>query len=245
MLYLMPAALILAITLAATAGASIVSAVTGFGFALLSAPVQLLLLPGPAAVGVLTGLSLISNLAVVHSQRLRPRLRDVALLAVPAAALTPFAVLLVADLGRRGGLLAAGLVLLVASAAVAAPGRVRWPAGPLGVAVTGVLSAFGSAVGAISGPPAVALANRFGWSPARRVAALQSAFAVINIVTLISVGPRAVAWWWLWLASVPAALLGARLGAAAIRRWPVRWLGAGTTALCIAGSVITLGRALL
>ena len=136
----------------ATLAGGCLAAASGFGFALVLAPVAFAVLPAEEAIWLITGLSVLVNLLTLATEGRRPRvLRDVPLLlawSVPGSLAGVAVLRAVPDVALQGLV----TVAVLGSLAVrrAAPGRLRLPAWLAGLS-TGALN---TSVGT-GGPPLV------------------------------------------------------------------------------------------
>ncbi len=215
----------------------------GFGFALIAAPLLLLLhagfVPGPllAATVVLTFLMACRERHAIDFRGVGLALMGRIVTTVPAA-------LLVVALPRADfDILFAGLVFLAVALSVRLP-RLQ-PTPPLTIAA-GALSGVMGTVAAIGGPP-VALLYQHADGP--RIRSSLSAFflvgATLSLTALAAVGRFGNDELWLALVLLPGVLLGF-----AASRFVAPWLDRGrirplVLALSLGAALAVLGRALL
>lgn len=188
---------------AATLLGAAVQAATGFGFAILAAPVYLAVLNSAEAVPLLAALH------VVQSAMLVPRLwshvprTEFRLLMLGAAVGCPLGLLLFLGLDVRGLKLVAGVVILVATALMYIRSRrgsapQGEAAGPTLTTATGVVSGALTSLLVMPGPPLMLLMMRKPMEPAAARALSLTFFAVCYVaVTAMNVAAgslRAVAW---------------------------------------------------
>jgi len=208
---------------------------TGMGFALVSAPLLLLILgvgPGVALLQVLNlGVS-----ATILSQVWRDvEWRKAALLFVPAmvgvlpgrwvAAVTPVPVLQVLI----------GVLTCAALAAVLASERARIFHGLAGGAAAGLLSGFMNVTAALAGPPLVLYAESSGWRHRSFVATAQPYFMGLNVLSLFALGwpalPGAT-----WAASLGGLVAGLAAGGLLARTVPEAWARRMVIVVALAGA---------
>jgi uncharacterized membrane protein YfcA len=166
----------------------VAQAVTGFGFSLVSAPFLVAAYRAPTGVQLTLVLSMAVNLAVLAREHRHVDRRAAGLLLAPALV----AVLPAAYAARRvssGPLtVAAGVVCLLAVAALARGVQLRRGSGPVGAALVGFVSGAMNVVAGISGPPVVLFALGARWPPHRTRPTMQLFFVGLNVVTLASLG---------------------------------------------------------
>jgi uncharacterized protein len=227
--------------LAVAAGAA-AQAVTGMGFALIGGPLLVTLLgPVPGVRAVVT-LSLLVNVLLLVREWRGADLRAAVTLGVPALLVTPVAAAGLRRLDTGVATVAAGLVTLLAVAALAV--GLRWHAarGRAGAAAAGAVSAVMNVVAGIGGPAAVLYAANAGWPVARVRPTLQVYFLAVNVVTLAALGlPRPALG---GLALVGALALGIAGGGLVAGHVPETWARRATLALAAAGGVVAVVRGL-
>src|ERR1700674_1040558 len=145
---------------------ALAQAVTGFGFALVAAPVLVVALGPRPAVQLINLLAIVVNLAMLFRERSGVRLAASGRLFVPAAIVTTLAAYAVhrtdpAVLSVVAGVLIAASAWALASGLQAA--RLR---GAGGAAIAGVVSAVMNTAGGIGGPAAAMYATNAAWPPA-------------------------------------------------------------------------------
>lgn len=213
-------------------------AVTGFGFSLVSAPFLIAAYRAPAGVQLNLVLSMAVNVAVLAREHRHVDGRSAALLLAPALV----AVVPAAYAARRlsSGVLtvAAGVVCLLAVAALASGTGLRRGTGRAGTAVVGFVSGAMNVVAGISGPPVVLFALGARWPPQRARPTMQLFFLGLNLVTLASLGwpdrfPPGLA-----VAFAAGVLAAARLG----QRSSTASVRTATLAIAAAGSVLAVVR---
>ncbi len=163
-------------------------AVTGFGFALVCGPFLVVAL-GPAdGVRLTILLSCALNVLVLLREVRGVLIRDGALLLAPAAAVTPLAVWLTARADQRLLTVAAGVLTLLSTVALARGLRLRRLQGMMGAAIAGTVSAVMNAIGGLSGPAVALYAVNAEWPPISTRPTLQAYGLGLNIVALAVLG---------------------------------------------------------
>ncbi len=183
--------------LAVGAGAA-VQRVTGLGFALVCAPFLVATegaLPGVRLVNLL---ALLGNLVLVVRLSHDVRWRDGLAVLAPAAALALPTGLVARRLDPSLLTVLAGVISLVAVAAVALGRHLR-----IGPVSAGALAGVSNVVAGVGGPPVAAYALGAGWPPLQVRASMQAIFVGLNLVSLAALG----------LPSISPARFAALLGA--------------------------------
>ena len=216
-------------------------AVTGFGFALISAPFLVAAYRAPEGVQLNLVLSLILNAVLLSRERRHVDGKAAALLLVPAVIITLPAAFVVHHVAQRPLTVAAGLVCLVGVVATASRRQLPVLARRRGAAAAGSLSGAMNVVSGMSGPPVVLFALNAGWRPDRTRPTLQLYFLGLNTAALTVLG---------FPDRFPVILLstlaaGALTGALLARRPPDGAVRAATLLVAAAGSMLALGRGLI
>jgi uncharacterized membrane protein YfcA len=204
--------LTLALAAVAVAVGAAAQSVSGIGFALVAGPLLFTVFGAREGVRVAVVLSMIVNIAVLAREHRVVMVRRVLPVLVAALAATPVLVAVLADVHPRGLRAAAGGVIVVGAALVAA-GRTR-DTGVVGGVVAGLVSATMNVLASAGGPAVAVYATGARWDPSRLRATLQAYFLALNVVTLLSLGwPH---WSWhqagvLVAALVAGSIIGARL----------------------------------
>ncbi len=163
-------------------------AVTGFGFALVCGPFLVVALGPTDGVRLTILLSCALNALVLLREVRGVLLRESALLLAPAVVVTPFAVWLTARGDRRLLTVAAGVLTLLSTAALARGLRLRQLRGTMGAAIAGTVSAAMNAIGGLSGPAIALYAVNAAWPPTATRPTLQAYGLGLNIVALAVLG---------------------------------------------------------
>lgn len=214
----------LGVLLSVAAGAT-VQIITGTGFALVCAPLLLLMLGQDVGVRAVLLLSLALNTYLLAVTVRSVRWKDSALLLASAALFvvpTAFAVQAI-----RGPALTvlAGVVIVVAIGFVMGGRTFRVIDTAGGAALVGAVSGIFTVVAAVSGPPVTLLAVQRKWSPDVTRGTMQAFFLPLNLVALAVLGPvdiDLVNLWWAvggCVCGVVAGSLGARRISPAAARW--------------------------
>lgn len=239
------------LALAAFAGAT-VQAATGFGFALVAAPLFLIAMSSTSAMQVLVALHIVQSAMVV------PRLVTMAprkpLLALGAGSLLGFpvglAIFLALDIDALK--LAVGVMILVFTALLLARDggwlgarigavRLTLDAAPVACAATGFLSGALTAVLVMPGPPLILLlvAAATGKDAARALSLSFFGFCYVMVTALhVLFGSMGETEWRRVLVLAPAVVAGTLVGAAIARRLSERAFKSAVYAvLAISGSL--------
>jgi uncharacterized membrane protein YfcA len=163
--------------------------------------------------------------------------RRIAPVLVTALAVTPLLAWLLDGVHPRLLRAAAGAVVVLGAALVAA-GRTR-DSGIAGGVVAGLASATMNVLASAGGPAVAVYAAGARWDPARLRATLQAYFLSLNVVTLLTLGPPS------WsgrdaVVLVVALIAGAAAGAWLAGRVPMEWARRVTLALAAAGGLAVL-----
>lgn len=216
--------------------------VSGIGFALVSGPLLFTVFGAREGVRVAVVLSMLVNVGVLVREHRSVMVRRVLPVLVTALAVTPLLVHLLADVHPRALRAAAGAVIVVGAALVAA-GRTR-DTGLAGGVVAGLASATMNVLASAGGPAIAVYATGARWDPLRLRATLQAYFLSLNVVTLLTLGTPH------WSAGqavtlVASLLAGAAGGAVLARRVSARLARAVTLALAAAGGLAVFVAALV
>ncbi|HET6816360.1 MAG TPA: TSUP family transporter [Mycobacteriales bacterium] len=198
--------------IAVAAGAAAQS-VSGIGFALVGGPLLFTVFGAREGVRVAVVLSMLVNIGVLAREHRAVMWRRVLPVLVTALAATPLLVHLLADAHPRVLRAAAGVVIVVGAALVAA-GRTA-DTGVVGGVVAGLASATMNVLASAGGPAVAVYAAGARWDPGRVRATLQAYFLALNVVTLATLGlPH-------WSAGQAAVLVGCLLAGSAAGAWMV------------------------
>jgi uncharacterized membrane protein YfcA len=213
---------------------ALAQSVSGIGFALVGGPLLFVLLGAREGVRVAVVLSMLVNVAVLVREHRAVMWRPMLPVLVSALAATPLLVRLLDGAHPRALRAAAGAVIVLGAALVAA-GRSR-DTGTAGGVVAGVVSATMNVLASAGGPAVAVYAAGARWDPVRLRATLQAYFLSLNVVSVLSLGrPH-------WSGSDAAALVGALVvgtvaGGWAAGRVPVALARRITLALAAAGGL--------
>ncbi|MFM9940169.1 MAG: sulfite exporter TauE/SafE family protein [Hyphomicrobiaceae bacterium] len=210
-----------ALGLATLAGA-LVQATTGFGFAILAAPVFLAVMNSKAAIPVLVALHIVQSAMLAPKLWTKVSRWHLYRLAAGAAIGCPLGLLLLGYLDVRGLKLTLGVLILLALVLFVVRGRMqsaglRHPQperGPL-TAMTGLASGALTSILVMPGPPLMAYLAGERWPRDASRALSLTFFAgcyVLVFALALAAGTVAVADWWLILVLAPASLLGTLAG---------------------------------
>jgi uncharacterized protein len=231
------------VSVAVLAGA-MAQAVTGFGFALVAAPVLVVALGARPAVQLVNLLAIVINVALLFRERSGIRLADSARLFVPAAVTTPVAAFAVHRTDPGVLSVVAGVLISASAWALAAGLQAAGLRGAGGATIAGILSAVMNTAGGVGGPAAAMYATNADWPPTSLRPTLQTYFLGLNIVTVVALGPvrpsTAVA-----VALLVALTVGLVAGSRLADHLPVASVRRSVLALSFAGGLIAIGRGLL
>lgn len=217
--------------------------ISGFGMNLILAPVAQLLLPGAAAVRLVTGTAAILNSVLIAAGRRSILWRPVIFLAVPALAAT----FLLGPAIRGSGARSLGIV--VAAVTIVAVALSAWPAAPLrlagpgGALVAGALSGVLSVSSGVNGPPIAVYTAAQPWQPRQLVATVQTVFLPVNLAAflVLSATPLAAG---IFCASAAGTGTGLLAGIWLRDRIPVRLVRWAVLCIALIGASLVLARAI-
>ncbi|MGD9795033.1 MAG: TSUP family transporter [Acidimicrobiia bacterium] len=218
-----------AMTAAVLVGA-ISQQVTGFGFAIVCSPVFAL------AVGAHDGVRLVNMLGVGMSAvslmawRREVSWRDVLGLLVPAMFGVACGAIVVRQLDNQVLMTVAGVLVLLAAAAIASGLRIARLRGGFGTSVAGATSGIMNVIGGVSGPAVAIYAINAGWPPTRFRATVQAYFLALNLASVVALGAVAP----------QSELTGSVLAAAAVGIVAGRRLGRSMSAERVRTAVLVL-----
>ena len=215
--------------------------VSGIGFALVGGPLLFTVFGPREGVRVAVVLSMLVNVGVLVREHRAVMVRRVLPVLIAALGSTPLLVHVLSSVHTDVLRAAAGAVIVVGAALVAA-GRTR-DGGILGGVIAGLVSATMNLLASAGGPAVAVYATGAKWDPARLRATLQAYFLCLNVVTVLTLGMpdwsahRAVA-------LVAALLAGSAVGAFLAPRVSHRLARAVTLLLAAAGGLAVLISAL-
>ena len=220
---------------------ALAQSISGIGFALVGGPLIFTVFGPREGVRVAVVLSMLVNIAVLAREHRAVMLRRVLPVAVTALAATPVLVAALSSANTTALRAAAGAVIVIGAALVAA-GRTRDFGTPGGI-VAGLVSATMNVLASAGGPAAAVYAAGARWDPRRLRATLQAYFLSLNIVTVATLGPPH---WSLRRAVVliSALLVGSAAGAFVAPRVSLRLARSVTLLLATAGGLAVLISAL-
>ncbi|MEO7061542.1 MAG: sulfite exporter TauE/SafE family protein [Lapillicoccus sp.] len=239
----MPVELIL-LPLGVMAGA-LTQRVTGIGFALVCAPI-LVLVAGPfqgVVLANLLGLT-VSTLVFLASWRDTEWVRGL-LLAVPALIAIPVGAFVARTTPPAVLMVAIGLLVILALGAVVLSERARVLHGRSGAAAAGAASGFMNVTAGVGGPAIVLYALSTGWEHRKFVATFQFYSIFVNLASLVAKGglPRvSTLALGLSFAGLAVGLAGGQILARHVNHDAARRLAIG---LALLGSVVTVVKGLL
>ena len=227
----------LALAAVAVAVGAAAQSVSGIGFALVGGPLLFTVFGAREGVRVAVVLSMLVNVGVLARERRSVMGRRLLPVLMTALASTPLLVHVLAGTHPRALRAAAGAVIVVGSALVAA-GRSR-DTGVAGGIVAGLVSATMNVLASAGGPAVAVYATGAHWDPGRLRATLQAYFLALNVVTLVSLGAPS---WSLRQAGllVAALIVGSTAGAWLAPRVPAQRARTATLVLAAAGGLAVL-----
>jgi uncharacterized membrane protein YfcA len=208
--------------------------VSGIGFALVSGPLLFTVFGAREGVRVAVVLSMLVNIAVLAREHRSVMWRKVLPVLVTALAVTPLLVHVLSGAHPRLLRAAAGTVIVVGAAVVAAGRTVD--TGIPGAVAAGLASAVMNVLASAGGPAVAVYATGARWDPQRMRATLQAYFLSLNVVTVLTLGrPH---WSWPRAVTLIVALgVGASAGAFFAPRVSARLARSATLLLAAAGGV--------
>lgn len=201
----------LALAALAVAVGAAAQSVSGIGFALVGGPLLFTVFGAREGVRVAVVLSMLVNIGVLVREHRAVMVRAVTPVLLAALLATPFLAWALADVHPRALRAAAGGVVVVGAALVAA-GRTR-DTGTAGGVVAGLASATMNVLASAGGPAVAVYATGAGWDPSRLRATLQAYFLCLNVVTLLTLGlPH-------WSLSQAVVLVGCLVAGSVVGAW--------------------------
>jgi uncharacterized membrane protein YfcA len=176
----------LALAALAVAVGAAAQSVSGIGFALVGGPLLFAVFGAREGVRVAVVLSMLVNVGVLAREHRAVMWRRVLPVLVAALAATPLLVHLLSGAHPRALRVAAGAVIVVGAALVAAGRATR--GGLLAAVLAGLVSATMNVLASAGGPAVAVYAAGAGWDPARLRATLQAYFLTLNVVTVLTLG---------------------------------------------------------
>ena len=217
--------------------------VSGFGMNLILAPVAQLLLPGAAAVRLVTGAAAILNSALIVTGRRSILWRPVLYLVIPALAATFLLGPAIRGSGARplGVIVAAVTILAVAASAWSAlPVRLTGLGGAL---IAGALSGVLNVSSGVNGPPIAVYTATQPWPPGQLVATVQAVFLPVNIAAFVVLGVPMSAG--ICCASAAGTGAGLLAGMCLRERIPGRLVRRAVLVIAAIGAALVLARAVM
>jgi uncharacterized membrane protein YfcA len=167
-------------------------AVSGFGFALICAPMLSVGLGASDGVRIANLIAIGVNVLVVLHEWGDADRAAVVRLAVPALAVTPVAALVADRMGGDGLSVLAGGLVLAAAVALARGVRVQRLRGRVGAVLAGVVSGAMNTLSGVGGPVVASYAANAGWRPEVFRPTLGAYFLVLNIGAVLARGVPSV-----------------------------------------------------
>jgi uncharacterized protein len=226
------------------AAGAVTQRVTGIGFALVSAPL-LVLVAGPFDGIILSNiLGLVVSAVVLASTWRDVQWRRGLMLVLPALAAIPLGALVARAMPGPLLLVLVGSLVLVALTLVQASPRARVLRGPGGAVTAGAASGFMNVTAGVGGPAMVLYAVSTAWEHRRFVATFQFYSVIVNLGSLLAKGPPALPARSL-LVSLAALAVGLAGGELLSRRVPAERAGRAVLVLALAGAAATVAKGLI
>jgi uncharacterized protein len=184
-LELEPVAILIAFAMLAGA---LANSVSGIGFGLVCAPLLALVMDPRQAAALTILMSSPSGALVLFHDRRSVRVKDAALVLVPAVLTAPLWAIALADMNQTNLARAAGASVLLSVALLAVGFQSRRLTGTSGAVVAGAASSAMTMLAAVGGPPIALYAMNAGWNASRARATLQTIFLPLNAVALVALG---------------------------------------------------------
>lgn len=229
--------------LVAVAAGATVQIITGTGFALVCAPILLLLLGYDVGVRAVLMLSLGLNAYLLALTIRHVRWKDSLLLLLPAMLLVVPTVLVVGAIRGPVLTITAGAVIVMATVLVASGRTLKVIDTTAGVVLVGAVSGIFTIIAAVSGPPVTLLAVQRKWPPDVTRGTMQAFFLPLNVLALFLLGPIDADLshlWWV-VGGCALGLLAGSLGTRRIPAFAVRW--AMLTVAAAGGAWLTISGA--
>lgn len=220
---------------------ALAQSISGIGFALVGGPLIFTVFGPREGVRVAVVLSMLVNISVLVREHRAVMVRRVLPVAVSALAATPILVAALSSANTTALRAAAGAVIVIGAALVAA-GRTKDFGTPGGV-VAGLVSATMNVLASAGGPAVAVYASGARWDPSRLRATLQAYFLALNVVTVVTLG---LPHWSLRraLVLISALVAGSFAGAFVAPRVSLRLARSVTLLLAAAGGCAVLVSAL-
>jgi uncharacterized membrane protein YfcA len=225
------------------AAGAVTQRVTGIGFALVSAPL-LVLVAGPFDGIILSNiLGLVVSAVVLASTWRDVQWRRGLMLALPALAAIPLGAVVARAMPGPLLLVLVGSLVLVALTLVQASPRARVLRGPGGAVTAGATSGFMNVTAGVGGPAMVLYAVSTAWEHRRFVATFQFYSVIVNLASLMAKGSPDLAAPSL-LVCLAALAVGLAGGELLSRRIPAERAGRAVLVLALAGAAATVTKGL-
>ncbi len=164
--------------------ASIVQGATSFGFSLLALPLLGLLFELKVVVPVLVILSLALNVIILLKLKMKPHLKEIALLAIFAVACIPIGVQLLIVVKESTLKLFVSILLIGISLIMISGVKLTIKNKNVSYIITGILSGILNGAVSLSGPPVVVLLANDDKNKNEFRSTLTSLFVILNVVTV-------------------------------------------------------------
>ncbi|CAM3294230.1 sulfite exporter TauE/SafE family protein [Paenibacillus lupini] len=203
--------------------AGFVQGLTSFGFALISVPLLVKLIPMQQAVPVVVVLSLMTNIAVLYSCRQHVRMKQIWPLLIASLIAAPFGTYALLYVSASALKLGAGLLVAVVSMLMLSDKS--FPLGRMAYVPIGAVSGFLNGSISMSGPPVALFLTNQGADKMTFRANITAYGLILNIITvgtyvyeglLNEASMQTIGW------AVPAMIIGVLIGIKAVGRFNER-----------------------
>lgn len=219
---------------------SIVQAVTGFGFGLVSAPFLVAAYGAPEGVQISLVVGAVLNVLLLAPSWRRADRPAVLRLLLPAVVATVAVGLVVRGEKNDGLTVLAGALCLVGVLIVARGRTFARLGGRGGAAITGALSGAMSVMTGVGGPPVVLFGATAGWAPEVSRPTLQLFFLGSGLVAIATLGlPPDLPW-----VTMGAMVAGTAIGHPLTRRLHADYVRVAVLVVAGAGSLLAIVRGL-
>ncbi len=169
--------------------------IVGFGYSLVSVPVQVLLFGPTNGVRLTNQLAILANLSMLSREREHIHWGEAMRLLVPGLVALPFAAWLAHHASATALGAIAGTVTVVCVVILAKGYRAARLRGPGGAIAAGALSATMNTLAAVGGPAVAMYAVNSEWPTNQMRATFQVLFVAQNVLAVVARGAFGVPWW--------------------------------------------------
>ena len=233
-----------AISLIAVFAGGIAQGIVGFGFSLVSVPVQILLFGADVGVRLTNELASVVNVVMLTKERAHIRWRSAVQLLIPGLFVTPLAAWLAHKWSPTILGAVAGSVTVVCVIILAKGYRAKRLRGRGGAIAAGAVSATMNTLAAVGGPAVAMYAVNSEWPVDEMRATFQVLFVAQNVLAVIARGAYGITWWF-GLALASCIITGTLIGRAIADKLPEHAVRRGVLVVAGAGGVAALVKALV